>query len=166
MLKEIQVGNRILKVGDKLKAINSPAAKCPCPPQSIVWVACIRKEGSAIEIGLRSEKAIDHWHNLNGMTEGYHGWWANRDVITECFVPVTSQHVVTKEVEFKGKNLKGKKCKLLGSNRRLNYCFVEFEENVGGSGADGLGKSGHCVQLPVDALKEAKGRSEETGAWR
>jgi len=61
---------------------------------------------------------------------------------------------VNADVQHKKHSLKGMKCTLLRDIGHGEYSFVELEEDVGGGSADGLGKSGHCVLVPAESLKE------------
>ena len=58
-----------------------------------------------------------------------------------------------KDFNFKKRNLKGMRCKVIHHNRSHGQSFVEFDEDVGGGSADGLGKTGFCVALPSELLE-------------
>ena len=45
------------------------------------------------------------------------------------------------------------KCKVLYQNPKQGQSFVEFGDNVGGGGADGLGRTGHCVAISSSLLE-------------
>ena len=52
-----------------------------------------------------------------------------------------------------GVNIAGERGTLLAHMDDGRFCFVEFNKNIGGGSADGLGKDGHCLLLPRDVLK-------------
>jgi len=64
--------------------------------------------------------------------------------------------VVNKNFPFRKKNLKDMRCKVISPMPGSAESLVEFTENVGGCGADGLGKGGHCLIVPNDALSPVK----------
>lgn len=72
--------------------------------------------------------------------------------------------VISKDMNFKGRNLKGMKCQFL-IEVDSDTAFVELEEDVGGCSADGFGKTGHCVVVNKGILefdrKEPKSKQKE-----
>lgn len=72
-------------------------------------------------------------------------------------------HVIAKDFEIGGKNVKGAEVRVLGqfSDRKNSFTVVEFKENVGGHSGDGLGKRGHCWSVPAGTLKMEKKKSKK-----
>lgn len=81
------------------------------------------------------------------------GLWQDSRFLLNFFEPVQQDKVVVKDFNFKKRNLKGMRCKVLHHNRSHGQSFVEFDEDVGGGSADGLGKTGFCVALPSELLE-------------
>ena len=63
---------------------------------------------------------------------------------------------------YKGKDLRGKKCKPLAVVGNSDY-IVEFAEDIGGCSGDGLGKLGHCVAVDKKLLKSKKRKTKAKG---
>ena len=85
------------------------------------------------------------WNDLDGICPPYQGRWFTLPEVLRFFnVPGKDRYVVTADLEVRGRNLKGMPCRVLCYSGNTSM-FVEFEENVGGCGADGLGRKGHCL---------------------
>lgn len=99
---------------------------------------------------------IDTWSDLDGAVERYKGWWVRTCDLGECIEETDcSGFEVAVEFEHCGIKLKGKHCHILGTLDN-GTVFVEFDEDVNGCSADGLGKSGHCVALKAKLLASRK----------
>jgi len=75
------------------------------------------------------------------------------------FISVTKQHVnyskkVERDYKYRGRNLKGKPFRFLGAMPDGEHAVVEFQEDVGGHSADGHGKRGRCLIIPVETIKK------------
>jgi len=114
------------------------------------------KSGSPAMVGLYSPgKRIEGWGDLDGEVESYKGWWISTAELAQCVQDDNRRFEVSKDIEHRGVQLKGKICKML-ANLDNGTVFVEFDEDVNGCSADGLGKTGHCVALNSNALKASK----------
>lgn len=113
-------------------------------------VGCMQ-EGEA-SIGLISAVRQPNWHGLDGATDHGHGWWVTHSELAGNFREIASNVVITKTIMYKKHNLKGLKANTITRDSTGKFYFVELEENVGGGSADGLGKHGHCVMVPTNAI--------------
>lgn len=157
MAKFIEVNNTKVSVGDKLISNYLAGENGLCPPKTIVTIILIKNDGgqeSAPLIGVRSNKRFEGWHDLDGNTEPHRGLWLTRDTLMDNFDIIYTDMEVCEDFTFKNKNLKGKKCRVLLQDRNSEHFMVEFKEDIGGSGADGMGKSKHCAIIPSHALKK------------
>lgn len=155
MPKYIDVYNKRIFVGDKLVANMEAHENGLCPNKTTVTVVLIRNDSSGIPvIGIRSPKRLEGWHDLDGNVEPHKGLWLTRDTLMDNFSIVHTSMEVSSDFEFKNRNLKGKRCRVLSHDKRLNHYMVEFDENIGGTGADGMGKSKHCALIPGHILKQ------------
>jgi len=85
------------------------------------------------------------WGDLDGRCPPYQGRWFTIPEVLRFFnVPGKEKYVVATDLEVRGKNLKGMPCRILCYSGNTSM-FIEFEENIGGCGADGLGRKGHCL---------------------
>jgi hypothetical protein len=64
--------------------------------------------------------------------------------------------LIKDEFVFRRKNLKGKVGNIISQLPGSQMLFVEFDEDLGGCSADGLGKAGHCVMIPQKYIKNVK----------
>jgi hypothetical protein len=88
------------------------------------------------------------------------------------FIRQGEEMFVTGDATFKGRSLEGKKCAVLrhavlrsGERNQGRKVFVEFFEDVGGCGCDGLGAKGRCVMIDERNLSRkapTKLREEKT----
>jgi hypothetical protein len=153
------VNGKTVKVGDEYTATVNAASSEICPSGTKVVVNCIvRKADMRVLIGLLSvDKGVVGWHSLDDRVPPHHGYWASRQCLADNFEPANVQYVVNADFTYKGRNLKGMKCRILNMGRTFpDVTFVEMEENVGGGSADGRGKLGHCVIADTRSLKRHK----------
>jgi len=61
------------------------------------------------------------------------------------------EQIVNRDFMFKGKNLKGERCKIIASMTN-HEVFVEMENNIGGGSCDGMGRKGHCIPIKREYL--------------
>lgn len=121
----------------------------------------IVRSGSSPTIGLHSpDQRIDGWGDLEGNVGSRRGWWVAASELESCIREAAHEYEVNKDFEHRGVQLKGKKCKQLASMQD-GTIFVEFEEDVNGCSADGLGRAGHCVALDHKILKVCKQKKKE-----
>ncbi len=126
-----------------------------------VEIRSIRDDAGRILIGIRGRHR-ENWHDLDGATENGTGYWleltqACEFLDMECNEP---KHIKD-DLQFKGRNLKGMKCKILTSIQGSAF-IVEFEENIGGISCDGLGRRGHCLPVSSNILSTRPGKKEKT----
>lgn len=113
-----------------------------CEPITIVAIKSDDGSGK-FRIGICGEYH-DHWHDLEGRCENGHGYWLTSDQAIAWLVFEPRELTIIKEYKFKGRNLRGMKCRNL-SHMSDGSIFIEAEENIGGTSCDGMGKRGHCI---------------------
>ena len=107
-------------------------------------------------VGLRAYEPeyMPGWNDLEGEVGDEQGWWMEMpDLMRYTNIVRPRQMVVSKNHMFKGKELKDMPCKFLAYIQKTKLSFVEFEEDIGGCSADGLGRRGHCIAVPTNILK-------------
>lgn len=152
MSKLVVIGDKRIKVGDKLRSNERAYENGICKPGIIVTVSVIKSVGEDM-IGLSSTSRMTGWGSLDGFVSPKQGYWVNRDSLMDNFELITNDHVVSADITFKKHSIKGMRCKILHTDTRTMYSFIEVEKNVGGGSADGLGRSGHCIAIPHKALQ-------------
>jgi hypothetical protein len=143
----------LIEIGAEFVITKKGEARGYGPAGSRAVVRQITDNGGE-NIGMEFE---DNWsgdyHNMNGLLDGNRGYWIRHsDLLSSGFFSqVNIDKVVKSDYIFKGKNLKGKKVKVLA---RLDkeHVMAAFEENIGGCSGDGKGKAGHCVVMRNEAL--------------
>ncbi|RLF88019.1 hypothetical protein DRN34_00350 [Thermococci archaeon] len=122
---------------------------------SRVSIEIIRRDGGdGPQIGIRSEKRTDGWHNLDGACPDGYGYWIEPRHIKQVFKVANTDRIVKGNVSFKDKALNGMECSIL-SHLPKGKVFVELREDVGGASCDGLGKRGYCVVLHKENIGPA-----------
>lgn len=157
MPEQCVVGDWIIRVGDCLIANGLAQSSGICNEGTEIKVLIIQETGEDKNylIGIESKTKIEHWHNLDGKTRHCRGYWIrSRNLLKHFDYSASEKLVIADEIKFRRSSLKGMSCKLLISDPRHNICFVELEKNIGAGGADGLGRGGHCIQIPMSALKK------------
>lgn len=153
----IIINDKIFRVGDRLQYEGGYSDESCLPVGAIVTIAAIRNEndGDNISIGLEGPVEIcKSWHNLDGNLSDSNknrGWWF-RPSFHKYFRQLPIEFIVTSGYKYKNNDLSGKKCKSLLALR--DKMLVEFEEMVGGSSGDGLGRRGHCLVIEEKYLEE------------
>jgi hypothetical protein len=150
MPQSIKIAGKIIRVGDRLRGNYSAPERGLGREGDLVTVVQIQNN----MVGLRSEKRLEGWGDLDGTLPQRQGYWATRDCIHDNFELVESKFIVNADVQYKKHSLKGMRCTLLRDIGHGEHSFVELEKDVGGGSADGLGKSGYCVLVPAGSLKE------------
>ena len=82
-----------------------------------------------------------------------HCYWHKVGYITLKSHPINYAKKVVKPYKFRGRQLEGKPVRVLGTLSDSQHAVVEFNEDVGGHSADGHGKKGRCLILPVEVVK-------------
>lgn len=138
-------------VKDRLRANKHAQANGVCKCGEIVEVKSFLI-GERIIVGLYSNHHIKNWSDLDGAVPVGQGLWLDSKFLFNSFDLIHQEKIVSTDFNFKKRNLRGMRCKVVHYDNKRKQSFVEFEENVGGGGADGLGKMGHCVVLPSEFL--------------
>lgn len=102
---------------------------------------------------------IDGWHDLDGQVDSRRGKWFNATELGQYIDLPDEKMVIDKNMNFKGRNLKGMKCQFL-IEVDPGTVFVELEEDIGGCSADGFGKAGRCIAVNKKMLKSCKKKSK------
>ena len=150
----VVLNSRTFTLGSVL-TLNEHAAKtCNGAPHGLkVLIARIKKEVPDIYVGLSCPDMYQEgWGDLDGEVEEGKGWWISVSNLEKSILEGGERYKVDGKVEFKGQDLNGRSCNILASFDN-GMVFVEFEEDVSGCSADGLGKSGHCVAVNTNFLK-------------
>ena len=103
-------------------------------------------------IGIVSEKSHPNWGDLDGRVEPGHGFYVNPLVLRDNFDRIGIKYSIPSTYKYNDTELKGKSCNVLYVTSDRETSFVEFEEDIGGGGCDGLGKHGHCIAVPSHIL--------------
>jgi hypothetical protein len=137
-----------------MRANKHAQSKGICKWDDIVEVRSLRV-GERVHVGLYSHQPINGWGDLDGMVPSRQGLWQDSRHLLNFFELIHQDKVVVEDFNFKKRNLKGMRCKVIHHNSSHGQSFVEFDEDVGGGSADGLGKAGFCVVLPSELLENA-----------
>lgn len=106
-------------------------------------------EDKQYEIGVYAPDAPDGWHDLDEEIDEPNGYYFSHEDFVNYFRRDNAYKILGKtfyfagSTELKGRRLTGLKCKVLKKSQ--SHMLLEFEENIGGSSGDGIGKSGHCL---------------------
>ena len=159
------IGGKIYKTGDKLRletvsGVDRYIGLLELKMGAILEIAVIKqnKSGKATLFGLcTTDNSMPRgWHDLEGYLIRNMGYFVETRHIVKNFSPRTDKMVVGQNFSFKKKNLKDMKCRVVSPMPGNSESVVEFEEDVGGCGADGLGRGGHCLVIPNDILQAAE----------
>ena len=82
--------------------------------------------------------------------------WRDSRNILDFFNLVRQEKIVAADFNYKKRNLKGMRCVVIHHDSKNKQNFVEFDDDVGGGSADGLGRMGHCVVLPSALLENVE----------
>lgn len=152
MKEHITVMGVEIRINDKLIANKYAQENGICRCGDIVEVKSFLFDKFTF-IGLYNSRKIKSWSDLDGAVPQGHGLWQNAKHIFNSFELINQKKIITTDFNFKKRNLKGMRCKVVHYDYSREQSFVEFEEDIGGGGADGLGKMGHCVVLPSELLE-------------
>lgn len=155
-MTDFYIGGKAFSFGDRIMLNHACGAAGVAPAGTIVELICWNDDHENM-VGVYSETPIAAWHELNGEVDMNHGWWLSLDEL-EMFIDWPGgarRFIVYKDFEYNGIQLKGKECTFHTGIDKTGLSFVEFDENLGGCSADGLGKRGHCIAVPSKFLKEA-----------
>jgi len=178
-LKKAGIDGKIYKIGGRLKYIRKPGSfdkfsgLMGLPINTEVEIVLIKKtdtrHGTRILFGIKtlSGERFPEWHDLEGNLYDGNGYFVGKDIVRSCFTPTASagSMVIAKAFKFRRQDLKDMKCRIISPMPGSSESIVEFDEDIGGCGADGLGKSGHCLVVPNEILipeeKKNKTKSKE-----
>ena len=168
-LNHIKLAGRAYKTGDRFKYIKIPKSTDGYRGLDyivigeIVKLATIkrqeRRDGrQSITFGIEMSSGIrcEQWHNLDGMLPSRAGYYIREKHLIDAFTRVSDTMFISKPFSFKRRDLKNMKCKTISPMPGGKEMVVEFDEDVGGCGADGLGKAGHCLVVPNNVLMPIK----------
>jgi hypothetical protein len=152
MAQSVTLNGKTYHKGDTVTFNGKAAGICYGPAGVKVKILYIR-DGS---IGLYSpDRRIDNWSDLDGEVESRRGWWIPPTELENCISSFDGHYEVTAKLENRGVNLEGKPCRML-AGLEDGTVFVEFEEDVNGCSADGLGRAGYCVAVNTKVLTKKK----------
>jgi hypothetical protein len=162
MRKSYSYSGHTLTVGDK-RRVNTEGKRRGLG--SVGEVLTIEKiggrDGSDTQIGLVANRRHEGWHNLDGNCPNGCGYWVSFSKAVMGTDKTDEVVEITGDVTFKGRKLKGRRARKLTTLSHAPMVFVEFDENIGGSSADGMGKRGHCALVPLEKLKSVKDKERE-----
>jgi hypothetical protein len=148
---------RTLTLGENVRLSKTAQERGVGPEGHTVQIYEMHPDSSHT-VGLFSPTPIEGWSDLDGEVDHKHGWYVGiKDLNWIIESNEGKMKSISHNFEFNGVQLKGKKCKFLSilENTKDNLAFVEFEEDIGGCSADGLGKRGHCVAVPRKVIKDS-----------
>jgi len=103
----------------------------------------------------------DRWGSLDDEVDSGTGLVFRATNFLKYFDIKQTRVKVLKHTTPAGVKMDGRRGTLLAYMSDGEHCFVEFDENIGGGSADGLGKDGHCLLLRHDAIKRVSKRGEK-----
>jgi hypothetical protein len=169
-LDKAQIDGKIYKTGDKLRYIRKPGSYdqfnglMGLPINTDVEIVLIKSEERRRRQGVNlktlfgvktiSGVRLEGWHDLEGNLARSNGYFIDKYIVRTCFAPITAvgNMIVAEKFEFRRRDLKDMKCRVVSPMPGNNESLVEFNKDIGGCGADGLGKSGHCLVVPNKIL--------------
>lgn len=124
------------------------------PEGTVVVLRVTKNDGETLGI-YSPNKLFSEWGDLDGAVDHHRGWWISCANFAKCIRMDSGKYFVEKDFLSRGVQLKGLVCNIL-AHLENGSIFVEFEEDVNGCSADGLGKAGHCVALSKGQIKPWK----------
>jgi hypothetical protein len=133
-----------------------------CRIVKIIW-----KKNGQCQIGALLAGQHSAWHHMDGMVPDNRGYWLDAEHLGEAFELAKMKIEIIGDAHYRAKDLKGRKGVYLSSFGdagglppdvpisaiNVKHVFVELEDNVGGSGCEGMGKRGHCVMVPRECVR-------------
>ena len=168
--------DKIFVVGAK-GVVSREGVKCGLAPAGYrIEIAAIKDNNKTDALIGICGKSRDGWNDLDGEVPPGCGYWLGPEEAYRYLEMEnnTQKYIRTdRSLEFKGKSLAGKKCKVLATIQDSDsVCIVEFEENIGGISCDGMGKRGHCLPVKMNFItdkkpeeKKNKERKLEESVW-
>lgn len=165
-VSKINVNGATYRINDKLRFINSNkiggyGGLSGLSPNEIVKIVVIKDgDGDVPLIGIVpvSGERLEGWHDLDDNIRDRNGYYIEKHHLTRNFRLEVHRHkmIVGDSFAFKQRELKDMECKVLSPMPGNKESVVEFKEDIGGCGADGLGKAGYCLVIPNKILKPVK----------
>lgn len=154
MLQQLDIGNKVVTVGDKCVITKNGAKNgfSPINVQLTIWGFRI-SPGETL-IGLHSKIRNKNWASLDGNVETGHGLWISPSNFNSSVCLMSTKYRISK-FNFKNEKLDHEQCKILHTCKDGNV-FVELDKYISGGSCDGLGKTGHCILLPGTLLEKIK----------
>jgi len=157
--KEMVINGKTVRPGQRLRATANSMEDGLCKTGEIVEILRLfEDEDGPQKVFMYSNtnyKGNDNWGSLNGTVTNGHGLKLGAKHLFRYFEVIDDKYVVANDFKYRGKNLKGMSCDLI-ANTDCGVLLVEFKENIGGGSADGLGKPGHCIPIPLTVLRKRK----------
>jgi len=148
----VKLNGRKYECGEFVTLNHRAPSRVQAPIGTKVELFSISKDGSRVSL-YSPHKHIDGWSDLSGKVKNGHGWCVKTKDLSSLVDRDDRVYEIGYGVSYRGKNLKGKLCKVV-ADIEDNMAFVELQEHVGGCSADGLGKMGHCVAIPNKSLRK------------
>lgn len=162
--KMMMLNGSVYQMGDYI-TLNSEANKRGLGPVgTVVQLYCWHPESKQYPtvVGLYKEEYLSGWGSLDEEVEDGQGWWVDVSELTNYVDKRTGQRkTVSGSFIHCDIELKGKQCKFLTTIEKTDLAFVEFDEDVHGCSADGLGRRGYCLAITHKLLKDVKEKSKK-----
>lgn len=147
-----------LKINDKFRVTKNGELNGYGIDKEIITVVQIFDSKT---IGIYSERSHPNWGDLDGTVALEHGYYVDPMTLKDNFERIGVQYFVSETYKYNDIDLTGKVCNVLYITSDRETSFVEFEDDIGGGGCDGLGKHGHCIAMPSYLLSMSVVQSKE-----
>jgi len=157
MSNSVPLNGKSYNLGDTITFTKQARSICHAPNGLSVEIKFITVNSNGkYSVGLYSpHQKVEEWSDLDGEVGSRRGWWIDAISLEKCIENLGGEFVIDKPLEHRGINLKGKLCRML-AHPDNGTIFVEFNEDISGCSADGLGKAGHCVAVKSNILTKKK----------
>lgn len=150
----IKIAGKYYPVGTIVRATHRAhrAETCPEGLEPIIYKILYNER---VALHCRSGKVRDYnWHDLQGELPSQTALWIEAEELEDQFLFPFKRVKVTKDIIMPdGFNLKGLEGTELVPGRQPDSVFVEFDRDVGGGSADGIGMTGRCLEVRTNNLK-------------
>jgi len=151
-MPSITIGDKTVTAGLMVEATKIAEEMGLCPTGLRPIIHRISEINGEWQFALYSKgQKVDGWHDLEGELPNKTAFWVTIEELIAGFAFANDRAEVKGIVMFKNRNLKGMTGRILGLMDGAFY-FLEFDEDIGGCSADGLGKAGHCVAINREHL--------------
>lgn len=107
-------------------------------------------------MNIKGNNGIDDVGNAIGKPG--HCYWHKVDFLQVHGGSGKTAKEIQLDYEHRGRNLKGLPFKMVGTMSSGRHAVVQFNEDVGGHGADGHGKKGRCLCVPLEITQVQKAK--------